>query len=359
MKKFISKLTLVLFLTPLLSFGINDGKKQEKSKILKKEYNVHVNATVSLNNKYGNLNIITWNKNRVEITVKITAKGNSLSAVERKLSSVDVHFNGNLNLVTAKTVFEKSSKWNFWNNSNKVSYQINYTVKMPVTNNVKLQNDYGNILLNELNGKANISCDYGKIMIGKLNNSSNSISLDYCSKSTINYIKNGKVNVDYSKLTIDEANDIKLSTDYSTLTFGKLKGLDFNADYGSITVNEADNIAGNSDYTGVRLGKIYKNVKLNADYGSIKIAELVKGFQNAYIDSEYTGINIGTRSTNNFNFKIDLEYAGFRFDKSHVDIYKRIEKSSEKYYEGVYGKGKTNSTLQIKSEYGSVQFKQL
>ena len=35
-------------------------------------------------------------------------------------------------------------------------------------------------------------------------------------------------------------------------------------------------------------------------------------------------------------------------------MFKRIVKNTNKYYEGVYGKGKSNSKITIKSEYGSV-----
>ena len=53
---------------------------------------------------------------------------------------------------------------------------------MPVTNNADLNNKYGNIDLDILEGKANINCDYGSIQIDKLSNPNNTIELDYCGK---------------------------------------------------------------------------------------------------------------------------------------------------------------------------------
>ena len=47
--------------------------------------------------------------------------------------------------------------------------KINYTIKMPVNNSLNLNNDYGAINLNKLDGKATINCDYGKLIIGELN----------------------------------------------------------------------------------------------------------------------------------------------------------------------------------------------
>lgn len=83
--KAIFKKTLLLFLLiPFVSFAsINIKPKHEKTKTIKKEYAVIKNATVNIENKYGNIDITTWNENRVEITVKITVKGNDLTNVEK------------------------------------------------------------------------------------------------------------------------------------------------------------------------------------------------------------------------------------------------------------------------------------
>jgi phage gp45-like len=358
--KSIFKISLILFLIPLVSFANNDKKyKQEKSRTIKKEYSVSSDATVKLDNKYGNLNITTWNKNRVEITVKITVKGNSQSTIEKKLRDIDVEFHANSDMVSAKTrIPRSSSSWSFWGKSNKLSYQINYTVKMPASNNVELNNDYGNIQLDELNGSADIDCDYGKIIIGELNNSNNSINMDYCKGSTINFMKSGSVNADYSKLTIDKTDKVKINSDYSNITVESSNKVTFNADYGSITVNDVRDITGNTDYVSVRLGTVSKNLNIDADYGSIKIKELARGFERVEISGEYAGITIGVKPNTNFDFMIDLQYASFRYGDANVDMRKRIVKSSKKYYEGSYGKGSSNSKVIIKSQYGGVRIKE-
>lgn len=360
MKKSIYKIALLFLLVPLVGFGVSDTKpKHEKSKTIKKEYSVSSDATVDINNKYGNVNIITWDKNSVEITIEITVKGNDLSTVEKKLRAIDVAFNANSNMVSAKTMFEKSSRsWSFWGKSNNASYKVNYTVKMPKSNNVKVNNDYGNILLNEIDGTANINCDYGKIILGDLNNSNNNINIDYCNGSSINFMKAGYINADYSKLSLDKTDQLKINSDYSNLVVGVANSVNFNSDYGSIKVDDVENITGNTDYVSVRLGTVRKNLKLEADYGSIKISDLAKGFQKAEINSEYAGITIGTETNNSFDFRMDLQYARLRYNESNVDMRKSIEKSSKKYYEGTYGKGNSNSVLTIKSQYGSVTLKE-
>jgi len=356
--KSIYKLTILLLLVPSIVFANNDNdkKKHEKSKSISKSFDVNSNATLEIFNKYGDINVTSWDKNTIEIDVKITVKGNDLDDVEDRLEKIRVEFNASKSLVEAKTYTGSKNNWSFWKKSKNMSYKINYTVKMPVTNNVSLNNDYGSIRLDEVQGNAEINCDYGKVILGDLKGNDSSINLDYCSSSSIDSMKDGDINVDYSKITIDKATSIDLSTDYSTVKFKEVDNLTCSADYGGVEVENVKSATVSGDYTGFKFGTITKKLKLNSDYGSVRIKNLANGFESVNINSEYAGIKIGIEPGTNFNFVIDLQYAGFKRSDSKVELNKSIVKNTKKYYEGVYGKGNTNSKVTIKSEYGSVSF---
>jgi hypothetical protein len=357
--KSIYKIIILCFLFPLITNANIADKKHEETKTIKKEYAVNSNAKVILNNRYGDLNITTWNKNRVEIEVIITVKGDDLEDVETKLNSISIAFNASNSLVEATTIFsETKSSWSWWGKSKNTNYKINYIVKMPKTNAVDLNNDYGSIYLGNLSGKASINCDYGKISVGELSADNNRITLDYCSSSSILFMKSGNLNIEYSKLIIDTSEDIKLNADYSTLKFDKANKIDFNLDYGSITVNDSESINGNSDYVTLRFGIIRKKLIIDTDYGSITIKKLMNGFDKVDISGQYTGIKIGIEKEVSFDFEIDLQYGSFKRDTTKTQIFKSISKSAKKYYEGKYGQGKTNSSLFINSQYGSVRIEE-
>lgn len=357
--KSIYKITFIFLLFPLLTSANIDGKKQEKSRTISKEFKVNADAKVAINNKYGDLNITTWDKNRVEIEVTITVKGDDLVTVEDRLESIDVEFEASSSFVSAKTIFEtENSGWSFWKKSKNLSYKINYKVKMPKTNDVDLDNDYGSIYLGDLSGIADINCDYGKITVGELSANNNNINLDYCSYSNIDYMKSGNINVDYSKITIDETENAKVNADYSTVKLGKTGNIDFNIDYGSISIDEAVDVDGNSDYASMRFGTISKNLTIDTDYGSISVDNLAKDFESVVIDGQYAGIKIGVEANAVFDFELDLQYAGFKSNNDKIEYYKKISKSSKKYYEGKYGKGNSNSKIKIRSQYGGVSIKE-
>jgi len=356
MKKKLLKILFIVCLVPLISMANTDPikGKYDKTKTIKKEFKVNANALVKINNKYGNLDVITWNENRVVIEVKITVSGNSEDKVKSRLDKIDVVFNASMSQVSAKTTIEKSSS-NWFGNNNNMNYQIDYTVKMPVTNDANLVNDYGTITLNELKGVANINCDYGKILIGNLLHADNKINMDYTSNSEIEFMNSGTIRADYSKLRVVKAKKIELIADYTNTVFENIEDLDFNCDYGKIEVEKGNNINGNGDYLTMRFGELFKKLEVDADYGSIRINKLMKGFESVKINSDYTGIKIGLDNDISFKFIAKLSYAGFDIDNDNVNYTKKIVKSSSKYYEGYVNQENSSSSIEIDSEYGSVK----
>lgn len=354
----IYKITLLFLLIPLLTSANIDKKKHEKNKVITKFFNVNTDAKLIINNKYGNLNITTWDKNRVEIEVTITIQGDDLDDVNEKLSTIDVAFNSNSSLVEARTIIDnQKSAWSWWGKSKKINYKINYVVKMPRSNSVNLNNVYGDIYLDILDGSAAINCNYGKVSIGNLSAVNNNINLEYCTTSNINYMKEGVVKSDYSKLNIGTSGNIKINAKYSTVKIENAVNVAFNCDYGSMYIEEAEEIKGNSDYLSMQFGTVKKNLFIETDYGSLTVKNLVKGFQNVVVNAEYAGVNIGVDSDAVFEFEIDLQYADFNRNENNIVFSKNISKSTDKYYEGKFGIGKSNSKLKVKSQYGGVTIK--
>ena len=166
----------------------------------------------------------------------------------------------------AQTMIDNSTR-GWLKSNNQINYQIDYKIKMPITNNVQLYNDYGTISLFELNGKADINCDYGKILIGSLFHTDNRIDINYTTDSEIDLMNGGSINADYSKISVAKAKHITLNADYSQAVFEHIEDLEFNCDYGKIEVGNGNNISGYGDYLTMRFGNVYKKLEVNADYG--------------------------------------------------------------------------------------------
>ena len=354
LKKKISFFIMLLVIPFLMAANPLDKKwDHEKSKTIKKEFDVDSDALLRINNKYGNVDVISWDQNRVEIEVTITVSGNNESKVASRLNQIDVRFENSRSEVSAKTTIESSSGW--FNSGNKMNYQIDYKIKVPVTNDVNLSNDYGSILLNEIKGKASINCDYGKIMIGSLFHEDNEINIDYTSNSVIEFMNTGTINADYSQLTVEKSKKIQLKADYTDTSIENIEDLNFTCDYGKIEVDKANKIDGHGDYLTMRFGEVYDSLVIEADYGGIKVDKLMKGFKTVTVRSDYTGIKMGVDPETAFNFKAKLSYGGFDYDGDNATYIKKMVKSSSKYYEGFVNQENSGAMIDVSSEYGSVK----
>ncbi len=338
-------------------FAMASGKhegKYTKKKTINKEFTVNKNATLKVNNSYGNLDIITWDKNTTAFEITITASGNDEEKVEDRLKDITVNFDASPSLVSAVTKFsKKSSSFWTWGKSSKVSINIHYIIKIPITNHVDLKNDYGSINLDKLEGAAKIRCDYGKITTKELMNSDNSLYFDYSQNCYFEYIKSGSINADYSGFTVSKTKNLNINADYTGSKIEFAENLSYNCDYGSLKVEKVNNISGNGDYLTTVLGDVYKSADLSADYGSIKIAQLNEHTKNVTINGDYSSIKIGYAPTYNFNFDINLSYSSLR-DNSGLEFTKTNKQSNSKHYQGYHGDASSKNFVSIKSDYGGV-----
>ncbi len=358
MKTILYKYAIAFLLCCPLVLSAHTGKlkgRYTKEKTIKKEFNVNSDALLKVNNSYGNLNITSWNENRIMIEVHIKTNGNNEEKVQKKLDQITVDFDGSASMVSAKTIFEKNRNSWGWGNNSKVNMQINYTIKLPVKNSVHLSNDYGSISLDRVDGHAKISCDYGRLDIGELRGRNNQLSFDYTSNSTIGYINSGKISADYSGFTIEKAGNLIINTDYTNSKVEKMGNLEYSSNYGKIEIGEADNVRGNGDYISVRLGTIHGNVDVTADYGSLKIAKLAQDAGNVSIKTDYTGVKIGYDSAYNFDFEISTSYAGVS-GKDDFEMNISNVKSTSKYYKGYRGSANSGNSITISSDYGGITF---
>ncbi len=352
-------IALFFIMIPVLLLA-NTGEprgKYSKEKTIKKEFNVNADALLKVDNSYGNLNIVSWNENRILIEVHIKTNSNSEEKAQEKLDEISVDFEADRSLVSARTnIRDNRSGWGWnWGKSNNVNMQINYTIKLPIKNNIDLDNDYGSISIDRVDGHAKISCDYGRLDIGELHGRNNQLNFDYTSKSTISYINSGNISADYSGFNIEKAGNLIIRTDYTNSSVEKMENLEYSSNYGKIEIGEVNNVQGTGDYINVQLGTVHGNVDIVADYGSLKVENMAEDAGNIQLRTDYTGVKIGYDPNYHFNFEIKTSYAGVS-GKDNFEINISEEKNTSTFYKGYHGSGNSGNSVSISSDYGGVSF---
>ncbi len=356
-KKYFNYFKIIFAFGLIALGGIDYAYAQTHRRTIEKAFEINSDGIVHVENKYGNLNVTTWDKDRVEFVIEIKVTGKSEEKAENILEDITVDFENSLTKVSAITKLESfnNSWWPF--NQKHYDFDINYQVKMPVTAQANFKNQYGHIYLDELQGKARIKCDYGELNVGRLFNESNYIDIAYCTNSSIEFIKNGTLKIDYSGIDVKESESIDLDAGYSRVSIKEVGKLSFSSDYGKLTLGTVGSIEGNGDYVGISIEAIEKAGNIDLDYGGLRVDQVRATVERIEVQSDYAAVKLGIASDWSFDFEVETEYAGFK-SELELDYLKKIKENNDGYYKGSYGNSTEKGRLYIKSDYGGVKLTQ-
>lgn len=355
------KLLLCFLLMPLMVLANTDLKpiKATKERRIKKTFNVSSDATLKVKNSFGNITVITWNENRIDFDISIKVSGNNEEKVQDRLDRIDVRFSSSSDLVSATTEIGKNEKkWWDWGKKMNLKVEIDYIIKLPISNNIDLNNEFGSITVDELKGAARLNCDFGKIVAKALLSQSNNISFTHSQNCYFDYINSGTIKAEHSGFTIAKTENIIIDAEHSKSTIEASENVTYNCDFGSIHVENVNMLEGKGEHLTTRIGTVFKNLSLDNTHGTVKIERLAPSVNNVTLDSEFTSMTIGYDAELSFNFDLNLEFGslrdsdGFNFTSKEID-------HSDKRYKGYYGTRDAGTVIKVNSEHGNLSFKKL
>lgn len=378
--KLIYNFSIMLFLLTSVSMIARASDNQERrefTKVIKKEFDIAKNGTTALYNKYGKVDVKTWDNNRVKVEVTIIVNASSESAAQQVFDRIDINFFNKDNYVKAETIIEsgKSSWWGDWGSSNNRSdYSINYEVYMPTSNNLELANKYGDAYVAPIEGVATVDVKYGNIKMQGVKNDAK-ITLGYGNGSIINAY-NVTADISYStmtfgtvrdvditskycsqKIVFDKVSNIRSTTKYDTYEIGTVRELRNEGGYDNFRIGTAENVIINSKYTQVNIDKLNKLLDLDMQYGGSSVGNLSKEFTSVNLVGKYTDFKIAVESGANFSLDASTTYAGITYP-SDMNVSYEKEKSSSHEVKGHLGKEGGKSVIVARLSYGGLKVRQ-
>ena len=324
----------------------------EKTKEIKKSFNLTGKTTLGIENKYGNIHINTWDKKQINVVVKIVAKKKNVSAAEKLINQVDINITGGGNSKHIK--FETEINGNI-NNRNNEKFSINYTVYMPLTSPLKITNKYGNVYIDELNAPLDLVVKYGSINLSDIHQRAD-IDLRY-GNGEVEKMADVNLDISYSNIGIEACKKIDCESKYSNLKFGKVVNMDISNKYGNVDIEEVSNIVGESNYGNLKIDDLYKSLKMSMAYGGgLKVRNVSRNFTRVEISSKYTSSELSFESGVSAKVISNTRYGKLKYDEdkirlTHVDIDHNVAQ-----LEGVIGKSENpKSLIKVTASYGNVR----
>ena len=308
----------LLFLFTLGMGTLSSAQIIRKSKQLTKSFPVNSNTEIEISNKYGNVNIITWEKDSVRFEIELEVKGSKQSKVDKTFNLIDFDFESTKYYTNAHTVFVGNSFWSDISDKSssffgsKTTVKIVYNVYLPATTNLKVTNKYGNIYMSDYNGKLTIDLSNGDFKANDLTGYS-IISTEF-GICTIQNIDEAKMSVRYGSVYLEEGNSLNIVSKSSEFHFTEIGSLQLSSKRDKFFTTTLGILKGSSDFTRLEIGTIGKALDFKAKYGDI----LISGF-----GDDVSAFNLNTDDSN-----VVLRFT----DDKQYDLNIRATEDTKVYY---------------------------
>jgi hypothetical protein len=292
------KSTRLLLLLALLT-GTTVSAQDHKSKLsLSREFPVSRESTLEIENKYGTIQVVSWEKDLVQIDVEIRISESSESKLKKLKDDISIDFAGTKSYIIARSKFKSESKRlaselksvsHTLTGSNK-NVEINYTVSMPAYMDLVLTNKFGDIYMDDHSGEIEINLSNGAIKANRLGGNAN-ISLSFAN-GIINSLGSSTLSLSYSDLTLGDAGRLDLTSKSSKLNADSVNVLKINSRRDKLFFQRVEYLYGNSNFSELWIFDFIRESDLSMKYGKLTIEHVMPAFSKIYVKSEYTDVTL-------------------------------------------------------------------
>ncbi|MBC3541982.1 hypothetical protein ACFSC6_08940 [Rufibacter sediminis] len=329
-----------------------------KVKKVDRTFKVDRSDRLDIENQFGRVDVQTWSRNEFAVEVTIVARAISEEKAQEILNKIQVRINEDkannfISFVTEREPMQIRS-------SSEKAFEINYLVKMPKGNPLKVSNKHGSIQVPDLDGPTELEMHYGVLNTGSLNNVKNRITVAYSSgECQLAYMKGGDLQFKYSNLRLTAADNINTVTGYSNVVIDKVNLLNMASKYDSrFHIGSAGQITGTGSYSGIKIGSLRESASLTVKYcSSFEISNVSSNFRKLELTGGYTGMAVSFADNSAFNFEVDTQYGNFKVDQELANFSFKEVRNTSSSYKGKYGKDSPKGTVNVTSKYGSIAFR--
>jgi hypothetical protein len=347
MKKRVSNLRsllLLLLLITVVSFSLS---AQEAKKTYSEAYDVTKGVTLSSDTKYSDIELLTWEKNVVDILVEVEVEASSKGNAEEKMEAIDVNISKSGNTISLETEFEEG-----WSRNAKIDIQI--TIKAPAYLNLNMESAYGDLFIQELTGLVLVDLKYGNLKAGTLSRGNekpyNKLGLSY-SNASVETAGWMEVELAYSELDIGTSSMLFVDSKYSKLLGEKTGGIVTEGAYDKYTFDEVDNFVGELRYSGIKFGALTKKFSVESKYTNMKIEHLSKDFKEVHAVLSYGNITMDVEEGASFKVEAEARYGSVNIAQDG-----KLSKSKENNIVKIWGNvgSDPKGSIAVETRYGNI-----
>lgn len=322
-------------------------------------------TSLEVSNKYGTIQIIPWKKDSAMIRAEVKAVASSREKLDKMFEGVSVNMSESKNLIRAETSFSQNIGMIFENfkgmTSKIISYdskvEINYYISVPEYVNLKIENKYGDVYMENCSGILTLSVSNGSFKANSIGHDA-TLNLTFCDAS-IHSLESGKIDASFSELISEEVGDVSINSISSKYDIKKAGTLKMESRRDKFHLERISVLKGTSYFTDFTIKSLRKEMTLSARYGNIDTDVIETGFDAINLNTGYTDVSLGFEPGSSYNLDVrQLNSFLVISDKSARTDKKVLNEDKKEYITtGTVGKNPSASKVSIDATHGDIYLK--
>ncbi len=278
----INKIALLLVAGSVL--GATAQAKDEYTKEWEKDYSVNADAAFKLKSKFSDVNITTWDQNTISVHFLVTVDDGNESNAQKVLDAISVkEVSANASAVSLETMLDDKKM---------DDVTLVYTIKMPASVRIDLDNDFGNSFLASMTAPVTVDIDYGNLRAEKLEGKGNVLNMDF-SSAELDGLSDAEINMTYGNLEIDNAGKLVMKSSFSAIDIDRGVSLDVKSSYDAFEIDDIGAMSMTSSFSSAEIDKLSGSLKAELQYGSLEVDEIAASFSSVTITGGFSSVEIG------------------------------------------------------------------
>ncbi len=333
-----------------------------ETKEINKRFKVDPETRIEITNKYGKIELNTWDKDSVIFNINIRVEDKKLSKLEKAINDIDFEITNSQHFLIVKTLIGENQsglskeiqkfKETLLQSDSKM--EINFMVWLPKTNELKVNNKFGDIFIGDYQGDVEITLSNGNLKSHDFGGRTD-LNLSFAD-ATINEIKTGRLNFNYSELYLKKAGKLRIQSKSSDYEINEISDLDTDSRRDKFRIRKADMVEAKGSFSNFRINELTDQITIRAEYGDIEIEKIASDFSNVYIESKSADIDLYFDEESKFKFEITHTKAETSFSRElNIEKEETLDEKEKKVkLTGNYGGKSENVKLLINADSGEM-----
>jgi len=330
-----------------------------QSKSISKNYGINKFTKVDITNKYGEVKIIEKDADSVVFEIKIYVESSSKDKLDELINSVAINFSNTNYYLTAETLFDadkslfsdlKKLSEAFVSSSNVI--KVDYTVYLPTYVEVKIDNKFGDIFIENLKNQITVSLQNGNFKATNLEGNCD-LYFNFCNSVNISNILSGKIDINYSEMKIKKAEQLNIISKSTTAKIDEINILNLDSKRDKYRITKINYLYGQTYFTDFDVEELAQEISLDLKYGEIEMESILKTFSLISFTSMFTDIVLKLETGANYSIDISNKDAELDLNEKLTKLEQKTLANGITNIFGTIG-STSNSKIKINVEGGSL-----